>query len=378
MKVSGRDAEWLATLEPHQVEAYLRSRGWHRSAQLDRKGEVWTVSTEGEEFELLLALDRTLRDYRTRIAEAFSTLQAVEDRPLLEIAMDVRRTMADAMRFCAEGPSIASGSMPVDAASALVAGCRDVVLAAACAALDKRPVFPNRKPVKALEYMERVILEAPRAGSFQLTLLSPVPPALVPGTFPEDDADPFERKVVHTLHASLSGLRTAIQHASSTGDAAAFFQGVCLGVHANLLEAAANLLEGSDAARVSVDIQWSPTRPVKQPGPTRIDLDAAAAPILREASKLFREREPTPDFELEGTVITVHGTDSMLGGRITIAAIVANALRHVDVELPLDTYRLAIDAHKLMHQVRVAGELVRSGRAHVLKDPRYFRVIDED
>jgi hypothetical protein len=60
------------------------------------------------------------------------------------------------------------------------APARDLALAAPCAAITKRAHFVTRKPMKAIEYLNKVRMAHTEQGSYVLTILSPVAPALTP------------------------------------------------------------------------------------------------------------------------------------------------------------------------------------------------------
>ena len=49
---------------------------------------------------------------------------------------------------------------------------RDLVLAAACAAITKRAYFATRKPTKATDYLSRVRMGQTERGSYVLTIRS--------------------------------------------------------------------------------------------------------------------------------------------------------------------------------------------------------------
>lgn len=88
MTTPARDPVLLAQVKPHQLVSYLRDRQWEK----DRPGETsetWTFSESDETFEVLVPLDRTLRDYPHRIADVLNTLQALEGRAKLQVLSDL-------------------------------------------------------------------------------------------------------------------------------------------------------------------------------------------------------------------------------------------------------------------------------------------------
>jgi hypothetical protein len=100
----------------------------------------------------------------------------------------------------------------LEQAVAFVERSRDMVLAAACAAITKRPYFATRKPTRATEYLSRVRMGQTERGSYVLTILSPVAPELVAECqLPLDleMPEPYERQVTRTLAEALAAMAQA-------------------------------------------------------------------------------------------------------------------------------------------------------------------------
>ena len=128
-------------------------------------------------------------------------------------------TSSDLIRVRAPSREAESGSLPLEQAVAFVERSRDLVLAAACAAITKRAYFATRKPTRATEYLSRVRMGQIERGSYVLTILSPVAPALASeGELPLDlePPEPYERQVTRTLAEGLAAMERAARQAAST------------------------------------------------------------------------------------------------------------------------------------------------------------------
>jgi hypothetical protein len=111
------------------------------------------------------------------MSEVLHALAEVKRRSQLDVLQDIETTTADLARVRAPRRDPENGTLPLDKAVAFVECSRDMVLAAACAAIDKRPFFAKRK---AQQYLGRVRMGQTERGSYVLTILSPVPPELRP------------------------------------------------------------------------------------------------------------------------------------------------------------------------------------------------------
>jgi hypothetical protein len=380
MKVTIRDVAALSELQPLQVATYLRTQGWKQVDKVGERGSVWLLELPASAtLELLLPLDQQLRDFANRMGEVLRALEIAEERSQLEIITDIVRTMADVVRIPVEGAAVTDGTISVEAGARLVAQTRELMLAAACAALEKRPAYPARKPTQATEYLRKVRLGQTERGSFVLTIQSPVAPSLQRQVilFGEDEEPPFERSVTLTLARALAETRKAAEQASATGNAQPFFDAIRVGVNANLCEAIAAMLADTEVTHVGIRFSWSPTRKVGADVPNFVSFSADAVPVLQEASRLFRESAPRADFELEGIVIQLKRDDITRSGEVTIAGVIDDKMRKVRVELDAQDYERAIEAHKQNSAVRCEGELVREGLTFTLKNARQFVVCED-
>lgn len=383
MKATIDDPDALRALGPLDLTAYLRSTGWRQVDRLADKGVVWTwSSTNGGEFEILLPLSRDLADFVPRMADALSTLERSEKRSRLEILRDLTTAPADVIRICAQQAEARDGTIPLDDGVELVQRARDMLMAAACAAVQPRAYFPTRKPAEAVAYMARVRLGQTERGSYVMTLLSRVPPSLEPaksGQTHLDVEEPFERKVTQTLARALTAVRQAAQDWATTGHFEAFQNAVQKGVSANLCEALAGMAGGSGVADgLEVSFTWSRLRPLETDEPRRISLSADTIPVVQEAARIFRETSPRADFDLVGVVISLHRPDPQQPGRVTVLGFVDQAARRVGLELAGSDYELAIQAHRDHRPIRCLGQLVKIGHQFELQKPHHLEFAADE
>ena len=253
-----------------------------------------------------------------------------------------------------------------------------MMLAAACSAITKRPYFATRKPAKATDYLSNVRMGQTERGSYVLTILSPVAPALVSdGELPLglEPAEPYERQVTRTLAEGLAALEAAARQAASSGGMGAFEQAVRLGVSANLCEAIAGLSAVSPGEGLDVSVAWSRTRATGPGVPSRIVLGSDTIPLIQEAARRFKETAPLDDVELQGFVTRLSRGPADVSGEITLEGPIEGELRRVAVELTdKGVYALAVRAHEQRGRVACEGDLVKQGRGYRLQNPRHFRL----
>jgi hypothetical protein len=176
MKAVVSDLDTLRSLKPLELAQYLRSKGWRQDGDLGVKATLWVRANETD--EIILPKRNDFADFDLRIAEVLKILEKTEARSQLDILRDVQTTSADLLRLRSSSRDATDGSLAIDDAVSLVESSRDLMMAAACAAIDRRPYYATRKAQQVTEYLEKVRIGQTERGSFVLTILSPVPPSL--------------------------------------------------------------------------------------------------------------------------------------------------------------------------------------------------------
>jgi hypothetical protein len=357
------DLDTLRSLKPLEVVQYLRAKGWQQDSDIGPKATLW-VRADGGADEIVLPKRRDFGDFDLRMSEVLKTLAKTEARSQLDILRDVQTASADLVRLRAPARDAADGSLAIDSAVSFVESARDLMLAAACAAIDKRSYFATRKAQQA-------------TGSFVLTILSPVPPSLKSeqgALFPVEPPEPYERAVTRTLAQSLEAVSAAAETAAAQGDMQPFIDAVQWGVSANLCDAIVRMSHVSVNEGIDVAIAWSSSRMVAAETPHRIRLQGDAIPLIEEAGRLFRETSSLDDFELQGAVIGLHRPEGAPTGLVTVSGFVEGQARKVLIDLAEPDYSKAIAAHEQQAIVVCTGELAKQGRSYRLQNPRQFRL----
>jgi len=380
MKAIVSDLDTLRSLKPLELVQYLRFKGWQQDSELSEKATLWVRNDGGATDEIVLPKRRDFADFDLRMAEVLQILAKTERRSQLDILRDVQTASADLVRLRAPARDAADGSLAIDAAVSFVESARDLMLAAACAAIDKRSNFATRKAQQAMDYLEGVRMGQTERGSFILTILSPVPPALRSeqgALFPIEPPEPYERAVTRTLARSLAAVCVAAESAAAQGDMKPFIDAVQWGVSANLCEAIVRISHISADRGVDVAIAWAASRSAVAETPSRVRLQGDAIPLIEEAARLFRETSVVDDFELQGAVIGLARPEGATVGRITVAGFVEGQARKVLIDLAEPDYSKAIAAHEQEAIVVCTGELMKNGRSFRLQNPRQFRLRDD-
>jgi hypothetical protein len=232
--------------------------------------------------------------------------------------------------------------------------------------------------MKATEYLSKVRMGQTERGSYVLTILSPVAPALAPeGELPLDlePSEPYERQVTRTLAEGLAAMEHAARDAAASGGLAGFEQAVQSGVSANLCDAVAGLSAVSPGEGLDIRIAWSRTRPMTNTVSSRVFLGSDSIPLIQEAARLFKDTAPVEDVEVQGFVTRLARGPTETSGEVTLEGLLDGQLRRAIVELGEGIYSLAVQAHEQRQRVACAGDLVKERGGFRLLNPRHFRVL---
>lgn len=375
MKALITDSEALRALTPQAVSAYVRAEGWQ---QVEQYGDHSDVFAKSNAPELIIPGNSKLGDYENVVSELIRIIAKVEDRSELQVYRDIAGADCDVIRVRAPDAED-DGSVRVDAGVEIFSHARDLLLSAACAATEPRPAYRAGGNKEASEYMEQVRLGQTEHGSFVVTMLAPVPPALQRAVqeemWPVPEEEPFKRLVTRRLADGLQAARKAAEHAIRATTFAPFYTAIKSGVSANMCEALSTLIQRGDGLDVSVT--WAKTRPTPE-ARRRIEFSKGDGEIFQEAARILRSQEPRPDEQLEAYVTGTERKLEQSEGRVTLKTWLDGRPVSVRTVLPPESYSAALSAHDEKHAISVTGDLRREGQRWHLDNPRNLQVIADD
>jgi hypothetical protein len=256
---------------------------------------------------------------------------------------------------------------------------RNLMLAAACAAIERRPLYAKRKPEQAMQYLRHARFGPPKEGSYIVTIISPVAPKLSfdQNILEEGSAsEPFERRTVRVLAEALEAIGLAAREAAVTGKIDPMRAAVDRGVSANLCEAILGLDNGGGGKGVEFTFSWSPSRGIPSHTRSSVTLTPDVMPFLAETARVFRATVAVDGSEVVGTVQKLEHQE-LEHGRVTVLGTADGIPRSVVMELSGEDHVSAIQAYQERIPVKCVGELVRQGKSWVLLNTREFTLLRE-
>ena len=365
------DAKALLAVSPAALAAYARTAGWAKVETYREHSDIYTGNGLPE---VILPRTKSLKDYPAVVAELVGIFARVGEVDELTLYRDLVTSDRDVVRVrVADG----NGTVDINEGADLIAGARDMLLAAACSVQDPRPVYRTGANREANEFMKQVRLGQTEAGSFVVTLLSPiVPPPVAPTLFEglEFAEMSMVRRVTFRLGEALQACKTAIEKTVS-GEKDAFSNSVGEGVSANLCDSLAQIIEPFKALDISVT--WARTQPMKSVRRVINFVDDDVA-FLREAAFSMRGRLSKPEERFFGYVLRLKRSKTEVDGTVTIRASVDRKSQSVTTVLDEVDYSRAVQAHDHRFPIITEGDLERKGQRWHFLNPRIVEVIGDE
>jgi hypothetical protein len=377
MKVDVRDKQVLESLQPLDVVTYLKARDWREQKV---PGRPWAVFHSGD-YEIGLPLRKDLRDFASRMADVLRTLELAEGRDQIALLADLSSSSADVIRVRVAAAETEDGTLRLSRAAEIVGGAKDMMLAAACAAVDPKIYYPSRKSQVATDFLRNVRMGQTERGSFVVTLVTRVPPRLI-GDQEQSDLripEPFERRVTNTLASALSCVEQASYAALTTGNLEPFEDAVSHGVSANLCAALAGLTGADDQTRyVEIALSWAHSWPPQPPLAANFSVSRDWSIVLKEAARILKQKAPREQFELSGPVFRLMRGPDKAEGDVTVRGQVDEEPRSVWMRLSGSDYEKALAAHAEGRLISAIGELRNEHGRYALQNPRDVALITDD
>ena len=372
MRATIRDTEALKAVSPAALSAYARAAGWRKVETYGDHSDVYSARARPE---VILPRTERLGDYADIVSRLIEIFAKAAETDELSLYRDLVTADRDVIRVRAAENS--DGAVAVNDGLDLLRGARDLLLAAACSLRRPRPLYRAGSNREAADHMQQIRLGQTEQSSFAITLLTPVVApsmqlafgVLADGWRPEDD--PVERRITIRLTDALTAARAATERTVG-GAGGAFFDAIEEGVSANLCDALVTLIEPFPALDISVT--WARTLPRRAARET-IRFGRTDVPILREAARSFRNREPQPDARMFGIVQRLKRDGAEIGGNITLRASIDGRNQSVTALLEQFDYERAIRAHQAKAPIIMEGDLERVGQRWRLLNARVVDII---
>lgn len=363
-------------IAPHDVTDWLKTHGWSETGKLGDIASRW--ETQG--YGVVVPLLGSSSDFHLRWHEMLDGLAEALDTDPDGVVLTVTKAGSDIAEFRAAGEGRIDDSIPLGDAAVLIESVRRLLQASANSTLQPRSYYGHSLPDAARDHARNARMGQTRRGSYIVPVIS-----RVPILEPEDEEDaplfedvayqPFARSAMLRLYEGLSTLRD-LTHGPAPSRSQ-ITESVGAGVSSELCEAVACTLETESIANLDVTFSWAERLPLSSTANPRVQLDGAAAPLVRQVASVLKGEAMVGRQTLVGYVKRVERGETDEVGRITLRVLDNDKARNVWLELNETDYHTAGEANIDRRTVSVTGTLHREpGRALRFDDVSDFHVIE--
>jgi len=368
-------------LTPEKVAAYLQRKGW-RALDYPNSNLLVFGAPQDDDLSLVLPSRREFSDYPAKLRDSIGLLSALYDEDFQTIVHNIAHWDRDVFKIRLDSPG-GEQLLPLDYASQMISKYRDFVAFAAATEAEPRKFFAKLTGA-GREFVEKCMFGHTFVGSFGITIECPldlVPQLPLPGMPPPR---PFRRAVTERIATGYSNTSIAVEK----DDPDIIVRNHNVGFSGNMCELLADIYELSGGRSVWHRLIWAselspPEHLIISEQP--IELDERAYQVLKAASDALQTvEEPDEDKIILGRITNlrsdmppVHLEEFELGTRtiVVLWEIEKKQPLRVHIELPLDQYRLACDAHKNGRKVRIVGKPRKKGKFWRLFDHHGFEIV---
>lgn len=355
-------------LNGEQLKDYLGHLGWSLHVRPNEYIEIWRGTHQNVEQELLLPTESAV-DGERLLSLAATKLAEILNRPESTLIREAREYSDNAIAIRVVHEDVEEGTIPLEDGITLNKNAKELIIAAANAALERRPIFQGRPPAPVSTLVQSARLGQTAHGSYVVRVFCPEVEL-------GDGSTSFALATTRTLVSALSGLRESVDMYRDSRNHRVFDEAMQRGVSANLCDAIAKMAGSNRERTVEVSLRARSSGDLIPPEEHTFSFLPEHQDVIREISEYFRQTYVLSNQIVVGAVERLDRRAEREDGSIKIAATLSNGVqRSVSVQLSPDEYRQAIHAHEAKMMVRVTGDVVVTPRTANLIDGRDFGVV---
>lgn len=383
MNITQYENSIFYSITPNRLSAFLSRKGWQRLNHPNTKLIVF----EGESLVIEQAVtvvfpsDSTFTDYYSRLNDTLRLLSKHLGIPFSKVIYYISHWNRDVMRIRIQAEVNEDQLLPFSNAADIINKYKDFVAFAACTEAEPKR-FYGRVSKTGKEFADNCKFGHTFVGSFGITIESPIPlePQLPLPGFPV--SRPFHRAVTERIATGYINLNDAVLKE----DPSIIVKNHRNGFSGNMCEILTNVYDSTDGREVNHSIIWASelTPPEHLENPTVRMTEKSYEILKNAAADLQKVDEPEEDKTVIGIITQLKSkvppveTIEFTGATRTIVInweIEKQTPINIHIQIPLDEYRKACDAHKNGRKIKVIGKPEKHGKYWYLVEHHSFIVI---
>ena len=363
------------------IEKYLVFTGWERDKSFANP-RLWVFYNKADpEFRLAVPGNENSKDYYYKLYDIIETLSSYSGRSLEEIIAGMKCAYTDRIQFRIISSITEEGKIPLSYANQCIEGLKDLVLYAACAEENAKPVC-MRTYAHARGSLDKFQFAQTEHGSFVFNIDVRVAdeeneqdylPEVI-NELPESS----EHKIVKRIQTAIQQIDSAVKRTETIGNlVTSAYQD---GITANMCDALYKLKpEGTAEIQVETTFRFAEAITQTVPEPSVTMLETMHFMVADEISKRYKDRNLIEDVVLTGTIKMLtkeNNPDSEeIENTVRLVTKIDKQTRSISVHLSANDHKMACDAYRDDLEVEIAGTLDKSQSRWFFTEVTSFKVI---
>ena len=364
------------------IEKYLTFTGWERDLLFANHRIRVFINKSEPDFRIAVPANENSKDFYSKVYDVIVTLSDYYDKSFEDMVVSLKSAYTDRIQFRIITEATKDGKVPLSYAAQCIEGLRDLVLYAACAEENAKPIC-SRTYNGAKNSLEKFQFGQTEYGSFVFNIdvqvaseeneqafLADVPPQI---------EEPKEHKVVKRIKTAIQQVDSVVNRTVRVGDIidTAYEEGIT----ANMCDALMKLKpDGVEDVSIETSFRFAEAITLTAEQPERRMLENLHFACFDEISKRYKDRTLVEDVVLRGTIKMLskdnNPNNNEMENTVRLLAKVDERMRSITLHLSARDHAAACDAYRDDKEVEVAGTLDKSMSRWFFSTVTDFSVVD--
>lgn len=371
----------LSGITSASIEKYLLFTGWVRDDTFNST-RMWVFKSKSDpEFKIAVPASEKATDFYPQVYNLIQTLSVVDGKTEQEIIDSLKSAYTDRLQFRIITEESQGGKLPLDYAARCLEGLKDLVLYAACAEENAKPICA-RTYNSAKRALEKFQFGQTQIGSFIINIDVQVADEeneqlyLIDAGAPPDE--PLEHKIIKRIGTAITQVDSVANRQIKIGDL--IENAYRDGITANMCDALSKLKpENTEDVTVETSVYYAEALTQTVSPPKVFSLDNSHFLFIDEISKRYKDCTLVEDVTLKGTIKMLSKSPSAGGDEeentVRLLTKIDGQMRSISLHLPPDEHALACNAYRDDKEVCISGTIDKSGKYWFFTEVTEFTVI---
>lgn len=378
----------LKRINVKNLNCYLKLNGWKKDLSYTNEKNILFIKLleDSDDAEIVIPAKEYYKDFIPRIKDVIEAISIYDNKSIQDVYNEIVTQDIDRMEFRIISDMSSKGSLPLNYASDVVNGLKELIVSSACNEENPRPVY-NRITLSAKRYADLFKFGQTAYGSFIMTIESDELNETFPQMAITNDCEiitskidvPFQRKILRRVQKALY----QIENIGSQGNLDFFIENAFEdGINANMCDAILNMKNVSHSVTIESNFNWAGLYPEDNDLPNKLYLTNTAFPFIQAIRDAYKDKQLLKELKVTGNVKQIKidsfkyvEANELGSGYITLEFAYENRPRTVKVYLEGEPFQLACDALRDMKVVSVFGILDMSTKFWHLDNPIDFKIV---